>query len=343
MIALMQAVAGDKTHLFTPLKALLITAPTLLLGIYYLKRSWALGSFATIVFLVSIAYGITVELIDIRTTETYFYTDLLLMVGRDPNWVPFSVGVSWACLMFVMMTTSDRLGLPVPLRPLFDGTLAVALDFVMDPVASASVLVPSIGASCAFTPAKEYGGLGMWTWCVEEGSRALWYSVPVSNFVGWFLVVSCFSAAIRIARGPLRTATRSVAAQLAIVVSMAAAAGLAVLCAAWAYPHVLTGATMQWVVLWTLFLVPIVCVMVLRSRLRFDHPLDKGLLMLPALILTSEVGMFFWLRVDRAHWPISALLIVCSALLSALLLVLPYARAVGSRAVSPTGAPHRAG
>jgi hypothetical protein len=342
MLELMQSAAGDKTHIFTPFQALLITAPTLLLGIYYLVRSKALGSFSLIVFLVSMVYGITVELFDIRTTETYFYTDLLLMVGRDPDWVPFSVGVSWACLMFTMMTTSDRLGLPVPLRPIFDGMLAVALDFVMDPVASASVMVQSMGASCAFTKAPEFGGRGMWTWCVEEGSRALWFSVPVSNFVGWFFVVSFFSAAIRIAQGPLRAASRGVPAQLVIVVMLAAVAGLAVLCTAWAYPYLLKAATTQWIVLWTLFVAPIVCMIALRSRLRFDNPLDKGLLMLPAVILVSEVGTFFWRRVDRPHWPGSALLIVCSALFSALLLVLPYARALASKLGSSTVAPHRA-
>jgi len=327
-----QASILDKTHLFTPLHALLITAPTLLLGVYYFRRSRTVGTFAMLSFLVSIAYGIVVELLDIRTTETYFYTDLLLMVGRDPNWVPFSVGVSWACLLFVMMTTSDRLGLPVPLRPLFDGALALSIDFVMDPVASASVLVPQIGASCADTPAKEFGGMGMWTWCVPEHSTALWYTVPIANFIGWFLVVSCISAAIRIARGPLRAESRSWPVQLAMLLVLAAIAGFTVLCTAWLYPFVLKSAGIQFAVMWTMFLLPLGCVVVLRKRLTFDNPRDRGLLALPALILVSETGTFFYKHVDGNHWPLSAVVILACALVSGVLLLLPYWRSSASAA-----------
>jgi hypothetical protein len=319
----------DKTHIFTPLHALLITAPTLALGVYYFMRAKRVSRFTMLIFLVSIAYGILVELLDIRTTETYFYTDLLLMVGHDPNWVPFSVGVSWACLLFVMMTTSDRLNFPVVLRPLLDGTLAVAIDFVMDPVASASVLVPKLGTSCAFTPAKEFGGVGMWTWCVPADSTALWYDIPVANFVGWFLVVSCVSAAFRFARGPLRAESRSWPMQILIANGVAAVAGLAVLMSAWVYPTVLPTADMQFIVLWTLFLTPIALIALLRKRLTFTNPMDRGLLALPFLILTSELGTFFYKRIDYARWPGSAALIVVFALLSAALLLLPYARSAG--------------
>jgi len=326
MEAALPGEASRMTHLFTPLQALLITAPTILLGAYYLRRSAKLGTFAMLVFLVSIAYGLSVELLDIRTTETYFYTDLQLMLGSDPNWVPFSVGVSWAAILFVAMTTSDRLELPTAWRPAFDGTIALSLDFVMDPVASASVLVPQIGGSCADAATAPFGGLGMWTWCVPESGAVLWYSVPLANFTGWFLVVGCMSAAVRIARGPLKAERRSWPAQLAILVVVAALAALAVLCTAWMYPRVLQSPLAQYAVLFTLFLAPIVAVIAMRKRLSFDHPLDKGLLSLPALILVSETGTFLVRGIDRARWPGSAVLIVLFALLSATLLLLPYLR-----------------
>lgn len=315
----------DQTHVYTPMQALLITGPTLLLGAFYFRRNARAGRFAALTFLVSIVYGISVELLDIRTTETYFYTDLLLMVGRDPNWVPFSVGVSWACILYIVMSTSDRLGLPTPLRPLFDGTLALSLDFVMDPVASASVLVPRIGASCAGVTSPPFGGAGLWTWCVPEGSSALWYSVPISNFVGWFLVVACMSAATRIVRGPLRATERSAATQLAMLLGAAGCAGFVVLCSAWVYPRVLQSDAAQFALLALMFLVPIGIVVALRRRLRFDNPVDRGLLALPALILASETVQFFRHGIDRAHWPWSAVLIVCCALVSAALLLLPSA------------------
>lgn len=313
------------THVYTPLQALLITAPTLLLGVYYFRRNARTGRFAALTFLVSIAYGITVELLDIRTTETYFYSDLLLMVGREPNWVPFSVGVSWACILYIVMTTSDRLGLPVRTRPLFDGTLALSLDLIMDPVASASVLVPRIGASCANVTTPPFGGAGMWTWCVPDGSTALWYSVPISNFIGWFLVVSCMSAALRIVRGPLRGTERPALVQLAMLLGAAGTAGLAVLCSAWTYPFVLRSTTAQFSVLALMFFLPIVLIVALRKQLTFDNPIDRGLLLLPALILTSETVQFFTHGIDRARWPGSAVLIVGCALVSALLLLLPSA------------------
>lgn len=316
------------THVYTPLQALLITAPTLLLGAYYFRRNVRAGRFAALTFLVSIAYGITVELLDIRTTETYFYTDLLLMVGRDPNWVPFSVGVSWACILYIVMATSDHLGLPTPVRPLFDGTLALALDLVMDPVASASVLVPRIGASCANVTTPPFGGAGMWTWCVPEGSTALWYSVPISNFIGWFLVVGCMSAAVRIVRGPLRGGERSAPVQVAMLLGAAACAGFAVLCSAWAYPRVLQSAALQFTVLALMVVVPISIIVLMRKRLVFDNRVDRGLLALPAVILVSETVQFFTHGIDRAHWPGSAVLLVCCALFSAAFLLLPSARSL---------------
>lgn len=324
-------IARDLTHNFTPLQALIITAPTLLLGAYYLRRSAQVSRFMLLSFLVSVAYGIGVELLDIRTTETYFYTDLLLMVGRDPNWVPFSVGVSWACILFIVMLTSDRLALPVLLRPAFDGALALSLDFVMDPVASASVWVPRLGATCSTVTSAPFGGIGMWTWCVPEGASALWYNVPIANFIGWFLVVACVSAALRIVRGPLRGPERGWPLQLVLIIASAVVAGLTVLGSAWAYPYIFPTATVQFVVLAILFVAPIVAVVLLRSRLRFDNPLDKGLLLLPALILVSELVSFFRHDIDRAHWPTAASLIIAMAVLSAALLVLPYAQALGDR------------
>ncbi len=340
-MVLLHTAGGDKTHIFTTLQAALITTPTLLLGVYYFVRSRRLGPLMMLIFLTGIVYGISVEMLDIRTTETYFYTDLLLMLGRDPNWVPFSVGVSWACLMFVMMTTSDRLGAPAMLRPLLDGTLAMCVDLVMDPVASASVRVTAIKDSCAFTPAVEFGGRGMWTWCVPQDAPALWFTVPISNFVGWFLVVSCFSAAVRIVRGPLRGAARPWPVQLGLLLAAAAVAGLLVLSAAWVYPRVLSTGVRQWSVFALMLVGPLAGLVVSRTRLNRSNPRDLGLLALPLVILVSETVTFFRRGIDSPHWPGSALLLVACALLSAALLWLPYSGRASADTASSRAASDR--
>lgn len=100
--------------------------------------------------------------------------------------VPLFIFVAWLNITYLAMATSTLASgrSRLVLAPV-DGLLAVAWDAMVDPLAVRA---------------------GYWTWRAGGGL----YGVPLTNFVGWFLVVTLFSLAVRAvwARGttpPART------------------------------------------------------------------------------------------------------------------------------------------
>ena len=55
-----------------------------------------------------------------------------------------------------------------------------------------------------------FGGLGLWTWCVTPKSHTpLWLTVPVANFLGWWVVILMYSLVLRLGAKYLHPETRS--------------------------------------------------------------------------------------------------------------------------------------
>ena len=72
------------------------------------------------------------EAASIKIVHEYDYANLWFMFGSSPDWVPYSVGLGWASMVYVGMQTSDRVGLPWWQRPFLDGAVATVLDLVLD-------------------------------------------------------------------------------------------------------------------------------------------------------------------------------------------------------------------
>ena len=118
--------------------------------------------------------------------------------------VPFFIFIAWINITYlVISTTTWGLGRSsLWLAPL-DGLLAAAWDVIVDPLAVRA---------------------GYWRWLSSGGL----YGVPLSNFLGWFLVVSLLSLVVRSvwardATMPTRT-TRTMAAILPTLLAGSAAA-----------------------------------------------------------------------------------------------------------------------
>lgn len=299
--------------------------PTFALGVYYFLRAMRIGRYDAIAFLACCVYGMVVEKFAIRTTESYSYADLWFMLGQSPNWVPYSIGVTWAMVIFIVMRTSDRLGLPWGARPLFDGALATTLDLVIDPVSSASRWVEQSGTSCMNDTTPLFGGFGVWTWCVPTGDRALWFTIPLANFLGWFAVVAAISFTLRAGREWLKADRWSAAAQAALLLGLAALAFGMLKGAARFYQHEMLGATGQSVLLAGLLLAPLVYVAVGWRRWNYRNPRDLGLLLMPIYAWGGGVGSFFLTGIDREWWPAAAVRLVLAALVGVGLYLLPYA------------------
>ncbi len=101
--------------------------------------------------------------------------------------VPFFILIAWIHIGYLTMaTTTLGFGRSSPWLAPLDGVLAVAWDLIVDPLAVRA---------------------GFWVWFSPGG----FYGVPVSNFLGWFLVVTLMSLVVRSAwaRDPLAPAQMS--------------------------------------------------------------------------------------------------------------------------------------
>ena len=106
--------------------------------------------------------------------HAYSYSpNFLIELGHVPLWIP----AAWSYVMYLAVFTSDRLVEDWRLRPLLDAFLALSIDLVVDPVATA---------------AQNH----WWTWNIPSWEQV--FHVPVSNFVGWYAIVAGFSFGLRL-------------------------------------------------------------------------------------------------------------------------------------------------
>jgi hypothetical protein len=301
-----------------------ITIPALLWAAYYFVRARREGRYLAIAYLVIIAYGLLIESTDIRSTHGYDYAQLLFMIGSPPNWVPLSICVSWAAIIFIVMMTSDRLGLPWYQRPLVDGLIAVSTDLVGDPVFSNTRYVESLVQNCADSAGPLAGGIGVWTWCVPPNEPATWLTVPYDNFVGWFVVVAAMSFGIRLCREKWNAERRGALQQLLMLLAAAGGAAVSVFAILWVYMRVFNGPIAAPLVFALVLLGPLGLLALHARRLNIDNRFDLGIVLMPLFSLASGVFIFFQRAIDREHWPLWSVMIIAAALGSALLVLLPY-------------------
>jgi uncharacterized membrane protein len=128
--------------------------------------------------LVAGVYGVLLEILTMIQLEFYTYGDFFVELYG----APIAIGIGWAVIIYTAMATSDKLGLPVKIRPFMAALLALNIDLSMDAIAIRE---------------------GFWTW----GEYGLWFGVPLGNFFGWFVVVSSYSYFIYRFRGGLKFQT----------------------------------------------------------------------------------------------------------------------------------------
>jgi hypothetical protein len=168
-----------------------------------------------------------------------------------------------------------------------------------------------------------FGGLGVWTWCVPNGSSGLWFTVPFSNFLGWYLVIMFISLFIRIGKEWLGGVSRSWPAQVVLLVVMAACALGACVVVGNATNVRYIGVTGQWIVTGGLYATALAVLVAQRRRLNLRNPIDPGLLAWPVTAYITWPTLFVVERIDASSWPGSALAMAGAVLLGVGLLLLP--------------------
>jgi len=116
----------------------------------------------------ALVYGVLLEQLVIRYFEAYRYSveQFLLVVGD----VPVVIGVGWAVIIYTGVQFGRRFEVGDAVLPLFVAVFALHIDLAIDAIA---IRIP------------------FWTWA----GGGPWFGVPLSNFVGWFLVASLFTGA----------------------------------------------------------------------------------------------------------------------------------------------------
>lgn len=118
-----------------------------------------------------LAFGLLLEYVDVTFIAGYYYGRALIMLGP----IPLGIGIGWSIIIYAVMLTTDRLGLPAWSAPFADALLALNIDLSMDAIAIR---------------------MGMWVWgWPPEYDRwtADWFGVPFGNFFGWLVVVLLYS------------------------------------------------------------------------------------------------------------------------------------------------------
>lgn len=102
--------------------------------------------------------GFIVELVGIHTGFIFGLYSYGETLGLTLWGVPVIIGLNWLLVMYCVATLTDSLKVPVIFKVLIASLLAVAIDWLIEPVAM---------------------HFDFWNW--ENGI------VPVQNFIGWFL------------------------------------------------------------------------------------------------------------------------------------------------------------
>ena len=160
-----QIITGTPVPVVTVAAAVFVVA--CMLRIHGLRGSIA---FLALVFI--IPFGS--EFLGVLTGFPYGAYAYSTLVGpRLFGLVPVFIYIAWVNISYLAITTTTvGLGRSRLWRAPVDGLVAVAWDAMVDPLAVRA---------------------GYWTWLAPGG----FYGVPLSNFLGWFLVVTALSLAAR--------------------------------------------------------------------------------------------------------------------------------------------------
>lgn len=301
---------------------IMFCVPSFLWAAYFFRRATRQGRYIAIAFVVTVMYGFGIEYFDMRSAHSYDYARMLVMLGKWPLWVPLSVCLSWAVILLISSSLSDRLGLPWYQRPLVDGLFATLLDMSGDPVFSNSRHVATLARSCADATSMPFGGIGVWTWCVPEGIP-LWFTVPLGNFFGWFLVIAIFSFLLRFGQVKLNATNRPWPVQVGMLVAVALASAVLVELSLKVFSLIPVRLTVF--VLAATLLLPVILIAAQRHKLNFRNPVDWGLVLMPLSGNASAVYIYFHYHIDQAMGTTWAALMVVTALASTAITLLPFA------------------
>ena len=139
-----------------------------LVSILDANKRWGLKSTALFFFPLFI-YGWVLEASAIGIFQRYEYGDgfFVTLFGA-----PLCIAAGWACITYSGICIAKSFTNNHYKIAVFTALWGLCIDFSMDGLA---VL------------------MGYWTWFAPDDVVLPYFDVPVSNFIGWFIILSCFS------------------------------------------------------------------------------------------------------------------------------------------------------
>lgn len=149
-----------------------------ILGIACMLHAGKRGRAAVCTLIALMLYGMCMELLGLHpkqlvVPQDYRYGQFLIVLFRTTQAaLPLCIVVAWGIIAYTGIATAEKLGaMPWAARPLIVALLGLSTDLIMDPVASGP------------------GGLAMWRWSNTAGDFH-WLQVPLTNFIGWYVVLT---------------------------------------------------------------------------------------------------------------------------------------------------------
>jgi len=122
-----------------------------------------------IFFIPLVIYGWILEESAIAIFHRYAYTPDLIVKYLD---APVSIAAGWTAILYSGIVIAQGLGLSRFKSALFVALWGLSIDFSMDALAVR---------------------FHYWTWFPPADVVLPYFNVPVSNFVGWFIILLCFT------------------------------------------------------------------------------------------------------------------------------------------------------
>lgn len=139
-----------------------------ILAIFDAGKRW--GGKKTISFFVPLfVYGWLLEAAAISIFKRYEYGPHFILMLFD---APLCIAAGWASITYSGMCIGQKISTSPFKIALFTALWGLSIDFSMD------------GLAVLF---------GYWTWIVPEGVVLPYFKVPVSNFIGWFIILSFYT------------------------------------------------------------------------------------------------------------------------------------------------------
>jgi hypothetical protein len=237
----------------------------------------------------------------------YSYGRSLLMIG----YVPFSVPLIEALVLFSGMWLLEKTPLPKWLWPPILGFFGMLQDFSLDPVAIRQVF-PMAGVTS-----------GRWNWIIDPTVYPNILHIPVFNFPGWMLIMLYGSACILLGRwwykrsgnnkivGYLYPAISAIAALL-LMISPLSSFFL------WLQPLMQKGSVAEWIMLAIHLIIPILLLLFLwrgRMTARFTRD-DWPIFVIPTVLHLTDIVFALIGGFTEIYWLVFLASIVQTAFLS---------------------------